>query len=505
MADTYSTNLKVRLPQTGAYSNTWGAVINSDSFGLLDQAITGQTAINIGTAISYSLAALANGVAADSRSFALRFTGTPASLVTVTMPASVTKKIYLIDNQTGQSMLFTYSASTTTVTVTTGTKRLIWCDGTDCFAVFASASDADTLDGINSTQFARLDIANIFTKRNSSPFITVTESPTTAIDSSLGNNFILTLTGNRTVAAPSNAADGHRMLLLVAQDGTGNRTLTWNSIFLFENGLAPTLATAAAAIDMFIMVYNSALAKWVVEHAANISAGAGASFSLSIDENTTDWNLLARLGSLSGSVTVNVTLSQGVVVQALSTGSYALDFFGLPAGSTVNFTNLGYNLGRGGDGSRGALVATIVIDGSAGRIGGAAIRGPGAGNSFNVTNASGFIWGGGGGGGSGAVTGDPGGGGGGGGGAGGGHFGPGGVGDADGTSGSTGVNGIPGLGGSGSGLANAGAAGGDWGVAGATPASGIAGGAAGKAIELAGGAITWISGSGSPNVKGVVS
>lgn len=529
MADTFSTWLKARFIETGTDPNTWGAILNSDVCALFDAAITGVSVIALGSATTYSMPALTNGGTSTSRSLMLRFTGSPGSLVTVTLPASVTSKFYIIDNQCGQTITLKYSASTFTVDIATAKRQIVWADGSDVFPVFASASDATTLGGVASANFARRDAENIFTDRNSNPFVTVTEAPTTTVDASVGNHQVLTLTGNRTMAAPTNVTDGQELFLLVQQDATGNRTLTWNSVFVFENGAQPVLATTAASVDMFLMIYNAALAKWIVGRFGLISAAGGANYNFAITENTIDWNLLAKVGTPGGAVTVNVTINQGVILQATCTGSPALDLSGLPAGSTVNLFNSGYVLGKGGDGGVGDAFGSESLDqdqtsvtGSDGFPGGHSIVGPGAGNTFNVTNVNGHIWGGGGGGAGGKATTTVGSdtaaaGGGGGGGAGGGRGGPkigtalgsGGTSSSPGTSGTTGPNGAGGTGGAGgsNGLTGyQGGNGGDFGTAGDADAGpSHTGGASGKAIELGGGAVTFVSGSGSPNIKGAVS
>jgi hypothetical protein len=61
----------------------------------------------------------------------------------------------------------------------------------------------------------------------------------------------VTLAGNRTVAAPTNLRVAAEIILEVNQDGTGSRTLTWNSVFKWPGGIAPTLTTAASAKDVF--------------------------------------------------------------------------------------------------------------------------------------------------------------------------------------------------------------------------------------------------------------
>jgi hypothetical protein len=55
---------------------------------------------------------------------------------------------------------------------------------------------------------------------------------------------------NRTFGAPTNLKDGAFYALAVIQNG-GSNTLTWNSVFKWAAGTAPTLSTAAGAKDYF--------------------------------------------------------------------------------------------------------------------------------------------------------------------------------------------------------------------------------------------------------------
>ena len=74
----------------------------------------------------------------------------------------------------------------------------------------------------------------------------------------------VTLAGNRTLAAPDNPlGSGQYISLLVIQDGTGSRTLTWNSIYEFKDDTAPTLTTTATKADLFTFRYYSGSTKWV--------------------------------------------------------------------------------------------------------------------------------------------------------------------------------------------------------------------------------------------------
>ena len=62
----------------------------------------------------------------------------------------------------------------------------------------------------------------------------------------------LTLTGNVTLSAPSNQQAGAFYSLAIIQDGTGSRTLTFNSAYKFTGATAPTLTTTASAKDIII-------------------------------------------------------------------------------------------------------------------------------------------------------------------------------------------------------------------------------------------------------------
>lgn len=134
MADTYTTALKARKPEQGSYVDTWGTRVNEDALELLDDGIAGTQSVDLGSNTTYSLAALGNGADSESRAMRLKFTGTPASAVTVTVPASVTSKLYIVDNQCGQSLTIKYAA-TTGVTYQDEEVAFCFCDGTDVFSV----------------------------------------------------------------------------------------------------------------------------------------------------------------------------------------------------------------------------------------------------------------------------------------------------------------------------------------------------------------------------------
>ena len=78
---------------------------------------------------------------------------------------------------------------------------------------------------------------------------TLTDGATITPDFDANQNFSVTLGGNRTLANPSNIDAGQTGSIFVVQDGTGSRTLSFGSYWKFAGGTAPTLSTAAGAVD----------------------------------------------------------------------------------------------------------------------------------------------------------------------------------------------------------------------------------------------------------------
>ena len=91
---------------------------------------------------------------------------------------------------------------------------------------------------------------------------TLTDGATVTWDVTASPVAKVTLAGNRTLALPSNPlGSGQYASLLVIQDGTGSRTLTWNAAYEFKDDTAPTLTTTASKGDLFTFRYNGA--KWL--------------------------------------------------------------------------------------------------------------------------------------------------------------------------------------------------------------------------------------------------
>jgi hypothetical protein len=85
---------------------------------------------------------------------------------------------------------------------------------------------------------------------------TLTDGATVTWNASTQQVCKLTLGGNRTLSAPTNGVTGQFISIAVIQDGTGSRTLTWNSAYEFTGDTAPTLTTTINKADVFVFRYN---------------------------------------------------------------------------------------------------------------------------------------------------------------------------------------------------------------------------------------------------------
>ena len=83
---------------------------------------------------------------------------------------------------------------------------------------------------------------------------TLTDGATITPDWNNGDTQTVTLGGNRTIANPSNSQSGATYTIIIKQDATGSRTVTWGSNYKWSGGTAPTLSTGANAVDIITFV-----------------------------------------------------------------------------------------------------------------------------------------------------------------------------------------------------------------------------------------------------------
>jgi Domain of unknown function (DUF4082) len=105
--------------------------------------------------------------------------------------------------------------------------------------------------------------------------VNLTDAATIAVDASAGNDFRVTLGGNRTVGTPASPTDGQKITFQVTQGSGGPHTLTWASGYSFSAALAqPSLSATAGDIDLLCFIYNSSLSAWLLAAFVNGFTGS---------------------------------------------------------------------------------------------------------------------------------------------------------------------------------------------------------------------------------------
>jgi len=278
---TFTSRIRLEKQADGANPNSWGLILNQNVIDLVDDAIAAYTTVTV-SAADVTLTT-ENGASDQARSAFIELTGTLTSSHDIILPAQ--SKSYFIRNKS----VPTPSSNTITIktlagsgaTVATSANGFFICDGVSVHqtnAVGLGLGTAANLDfGTADTNLIPVSTADVRFVRASvsstipsaktftsavtfegpgiAPVTSLTDAASIAIDMGLGNNFAITLAGNRTLSAPTNVTPGQTGYIYVVQDGTGSRTLAFNNAYIFVSGTAPTMSTGANAIDL--LVYNA--------------------------------------------------------------------------------------------------------------------------------------------------------------------------------------------------------------------------------------------------------
>jgi len=293
MASNYTTRIRLNQQGDGDNPNSWGTVLNDGVISLVDEAVAKYTTVSLGSAATVTLSAVDGGTDVPRSAF-LEANGTVGGAhTTITMVIPNVTKGYVVNNQT------TYTTTTNVVKIKTApgdgltipqgaiSQIVVDTDGS-VYSTNASglglgtAASADI--GVCATNIADVSLADLRYVRTSAtstiiasdlhikqgslivgtssraynPILTLTDAASITSDFAKGNNFLVTIGGNRTLAAPSNAVAGQSGSIYIIQDGTGSRTLSYNTVWQFVSATVPTLSTGAGDVDMLIYMTRSA-------------------------------------------------------------------------------------------------------------------------------------------------------------------------------------------------------------------------------------------------------
>ena len=287
MASTYTTNIRLTKQGDGDNANTWGEILNN-VLSLVDQAVGSYTTITVGATSSVALTEN-QGSADQSRSAVLEIAGTVGGAHTsifVYLPAGAAKT-YAIKNAVSanttasDAVVLRVAGQTHGVTVPTGGVGYFFTNGTSVNTLNAAGFSAITTTQADARYVAITGTQTITGAKTFTSTVTITGAVafTSAVNVSgpvnvntvtltdaasivpsfdAGNTFVVTLGGNRTLAAPTSANIGQSGSIRVIQDATGGRTLSYNSAYQFVSGSAPVMDTSAGAQSILVFSCRSA-------------------------------------------------------------------------------------------------------------------------------------------------------------------------------------------------------------------------------------------------------
>lgn len=253
MTINYTTLLGLAEPVTGTESGTWGDDVNKGITDYLDIAIAGtqtisgsQTAVTLsitnGSSAGSNIAQAGSGGTGSSQYAIINCTGNPASLLTVTVPASSKSYIVINATSTSQSVKIVGSGPTTGVTLVSGEKAIVVWNGSDFVKVA-------TTTGVTSVSVASANGLAGTSSGGSTPTLTLSTSVTGVLK---GNGTAISAaTAGTDYAAATTGTNAQ----LLANNGSGGFTnvtvagaLTYSAGTLTGTGVSTGKAIAMAMI-----------------------------------------------------------------------------------------------------------------------------------------------------------------------------------------------------------------------------------------------------------------
>ncbi len=119
--------------------------------------------------------------------------------------------------------------------------------------ILAAPDDADGEPTFRILATSDLPTQSLHIDSHYGTITTDTDGATITFNMATSDKHLVILGGSRTLAV-SNTNIGQTFSILLQQDGTGSRTVTWFSGIRWVDGTVPTLTTAANKIDVFIFM-----------------------------------------------------------------------------------------------------------------------------------------------------------------------------------------------------------------------------------------------------------
>ena len=170
-----------------------------------------------------------------------------------TLPAATTgvTQFHVADPALPSEVILVTNVTGTTLTVTRGA---------DSSTPIAHGSNFTIRQVVNASWLALVQTSALAV---TSGVVTLTDAPVIAVNAAQGNHFRVTLAGNRQLQNATSPVDGQKVTFEVIQDGTGGRTLSYDTAYDFGIVGAPVLTTTAGARDLLGFVYSASKGAWL--------------------------------------------------------------------------------------------------------------------------------------------------------------------------------------------------------------------------------------------------
>lgn len=242
----------------------WASIANANAFGAafgFNGYYNGTSWIykNTNSASKYEQDGAHRWYTAPSGTAGNAITYTPA----MTLDANANLSVGASSNPNSRRLLVngTGSGSTwvaVTDTALTSNEVLLGQDPGSSLA-YLSSSGFGIAFNVNGSERARIESTGRLTTKFAAngTVKALTYAATVTPDFNASNHFSLTLTGNATLANPTNVTAGQSGVIVITQDATGSRTMAFGSYWKFAGGIAPTLTTTASAVDVLAYYVES--------------------------------------------------------------------------------------------------------------------------------------------------------------------------------------------------------------------------------------------------------
>ena len=287
MASTYTSNIGIEKIGAGEQAGTWGTTTNNN-LDIIDRAINGVGAITL-SGTTHTLTT-SDGTLSDGGFKVLVLGGSPSGTNTITISPNDQDKVYVVHNNTSQSVTFT-QGSGSDVTIVSGSKKIIFADG--------SGSGASVVDLMQNMDVNGLRLSGTAVTSTATELNIVdgdTSAGTTAV--AAGDGIVTNDSGTmrQTTAATFSTYFNANLVSVPSAITSSSATLTpgsaqsiYQKVDTSSNNVALTLAIGSLAIGQYIIVDKTSSSNTLTlsypSNSQGVSLGNSVSFAIAINQN----------------------------------------------------------------------------------------------------------------------------------------------------------------------------------------------------------------------------